>query len=113
MGVYKRGKVYWYKFVYSGRQVRQSTRQGNKRTAEQMEAAHKTRLAKAEVGIVQKEPAPTLADFAPRFLGTIRVQCASKPATIRFYELKLSRLLESPVFTSKRLDEIDERVIAS
>lgn len=51
MAVYKPGKVWWYKFVWNGELIRESTKQGNKRTAEQMEATHKASLAKGEVGI--------------------------------------------------------------
>ena len=40
---------------------------GNKRDAEQIEAAERTRLAKGEVGIKQKPRGPTLAEFAPKF----------------------------------------------
>ena len=46
MSIYKRGNVYWYKFMWNGEVIRESTRQGNDRKARQIEAAHKTRLAK-------------------------------------------------------------------
>jgi hypothetical protein len=49
--IYKRGKTYWYKFMWNGNSVRESTKQGNDKVARQMEAAHKTSLAKGEVGI--------------------------------------------------------------
>ena len=29
MGIYKRGEVYWYKFMWQGRTVRESAKQGN------------------------------------------------------------------------------------
>ena len=43
--------------------VRESTKQGNDKVARQMEAAHRTSLAKGEVGIRDKKPALTLAEF--------------------------------------------------
>ena len=46
MAIYKRGKTYWYKFMFQGQLVRESTKQGNDKVARQMEAAHRTRLAK-------------------------------------------------------------------
>ena len=64
MGVYKRGDTYWYRFNWYGEQVRESTKQSNKRVAEQIEAARKTALAKGEVGLHERRKAPTLADFA-------------------------------------------------
>ena len=39
MSIYKRGDVYWYKFMWQGRMVRESTKQGNDKVARQMEAA--------------------------------------------------------------------------
>lgn len=63
MSIYKRGGVYWYKFMWKGALVRESTKQGNDKVARQMEAAHKTSLAKGEVGIREKKPVPTLSEF--------------------------------------------------
>ncbi len=51
MAVYKRGDTWWFKFVWRGELIRESTKQGNKRVAEQIEAARKTQKAKGEVGI--------------------------------------------------------------
>jgi hypothetical protein len=50
MAVYKQPKSrnWWYKFTWNGQQIRESTKQTNKRIAEQMEAAHRTALAKAK-----------------------------------------------------------------
>src|SRR5882672_8111986 len=63
VSLYKRGEVYWYKFMFNGQRIRESTRQGNDKVARQMEAAHRTSLAKGEVGIRDKKTVPTLADF--------------------------------------------------
>ena len=43
--IYKRGDIYWYKFMWQGRLVRESTKQGNDKVARQMESAHRTALA--------------------------------------------------------------------
>ena len=63
MSIYKRGRIYWYKFMWNGALVRESTKQGNDRTARQMEAAHRTSLAKGLVDIRDKEPSPRVARF--------------------------------------------------
>src|SRR5215831_1850106 len=63
MAIYKRGKVYWYKFRWYGKLIRESTKQGSDKVARQMEAAHRTSLAKGEVGIREKKPVPTLREF--------------------------------------------------
>jgi len=48
MSIFKRGSIYWYKFMWHGELIRESTKQGNDRKARQIEAAHKTRLAKQQ-----------------------------------------------------------------
>jgi integrase len=109
MAVYKQqeSKFWWYKFTWNGQSVRRSTKQTNKRVAEQMEAAHKTGLAKGEVGIVEKQPAPTLELFAERFMQAISVRSAEKPRTVAFYQEKLNRLLEYPKMARATIDAID------
>ena len=62
MSIYKRGDVYWYKFMWNGELIRHSTKQGNDKTARKMEAAHRTRLAEGLVGIREKKRT-TLAEF--------------------------------------------------
>src|SRR5947208_8046742 len=63
MSIYKRGQIYWYKFQWNGKLIRESTKQGNDKVARQMEAAHRASLAKGEVGIRDKNPVPTLTTF--------------------------------------------------
>jgi integrase len=114
MAVYKRGKIWWYKFNWNGEPIRESTKQTNKRTAEQMEAAHKASLAKGEVGIRERKPVPTLADFAENdFLPFVRSTFAAKPKTLAYYENGVARLLEFERLAAERLDAITgERVAA-
>jgi integrase len=51
MAVYKRGGTYWFTFVFCGRRIQKSTKQGNRKAAVDIESAHRTALAKGEVGI--------------------------------------------------------------
>jgi integrase len=46
MSIYKRGGVYWFKFMFDGQVIRATTKQGNDKVARQMEAAERSRLAK-------------------------------------------------------------------
>jgi len=107
MTVFKRGSVYKYHFVFNGEHIQKSTRQGNLKVARDMEAAHRTRLAKGEAGIFERKSVPTLQVFAERFKGFIDVRNASKPQTIRFYKMRLDRLLEFEPLAEERLDRID------
>ncbi len=48
MSIFKRGKIYWYKFMWNGEMVRESTKQGSDKKARNIESAHRTRLSKQE-----------------------------------------------------------------
>jgi integrase len=113
MSIFKRGQVYWYHFIFSGEHIQESSKQGNPRTARQIEAAHKTALAKGEIGLAERKPAPLLKDFAQRFIDSIQVRCAEKPRTVEFYGQQLARLLDFEPLASARLSDIDEAIIES
>jgi integrase len=86
--------------------IRRSTKQGNKRIAEQLESAHKTRLLKGEVGIIEPGRTPTVKEFAPRFLAHVETANADKPATVAFYRHRLADLLESELISNLPMDSI-------
>ena len=68
MAIYKRGKVYWYKFMWQGEVIRESTKQGNDKVARQMEAAASTILLP---GITSN------SDALPCRLGSSRLSSSS------------------------------------
>jgi len=105
--------VYWYDFVRDGVRHRASTGVENKREAENIESAEKTNIARGEVGIATRKPAPALKDYAKTFERDIETLKSDKPATIVFYKEKLRRLLEFEPLANCRLDRIDEALIAS
>jgi integrase len=106
MSVYKRGGIWWYKFKWQGELIRESTKQNNDRVARQMEAAHRTSLAKGEVGIREKKKVPTLADFAEkRFLPWAESAFKSKPKTWLYYRNGVRRLLQHAPLSSSALDD--------
>ncbi len=111
MSIFKRGSVYWYHFLFNGEHIQKSTKQGNPRTARQMEAAHRTSLAKGEVGIIEPRVAPMFSALAERFVAHCRTRHENKPQTVRFYVEKLSKLLKYPAIGGARADRIDEGVI--
>lgn len=113
MAVYKRGHVWWYRFTWKGEAIRESTKQTNKRVAEQIEAAHKTSLAKGEAGIRDRRPAATIRQFATRdFLPFCRSTFAAKPKTLSYYENGTARLLAYPAVADESLDTINGEKIA-
>jgi len=114
MAVYKqaKSKYWWYKFTWNGEPIRESTKQTNKRVAEQMEAAHKTTLAKGEVGIRDRKPVPTLAVFADRdFLPFVRSTFKEKPNTLRFYENSVHNLKAYTKLANLPLDKITSDIV--
>ena len=105
--------VYWYKFMWNGKLVRESTKQGNDKVARQMEAAHRTSLAKGEVGIREKKPAPTLGTFAKsQFLPWAEATFAAKPKTWLWYRNGVRRLLACREIAECNLDKIAGEHIA-
>jgi hypothetical protein len=113
--IYKRGKTYWYKFMWKGRLVRESTKQGNDKVARQMESAHRTLLAKGEVGIRDKQPLPTLADFIdnrfePWAHGTLE---KTSPKTWRdYYKVGIKAIKNYKPFVDAKLNEITSETAA-
>jgi len=55
VSVYLRGNVYWLDFVFDGKRIQKSTRQGNKQTAIDAENAMRTDLAR---GVFKLDPEP-------------------------------------------------------
>lgn len=114
MAVYKRGKVWWFKFTFDGEQFRESTKQTNKRVAEQIEAARKTGLAKGDVGIRDRAPVPTLADFIKRdFQPHVEARFADKPSTLSYYRVQLGHLTGHAALAGAKLNEVSGEMIAS
>ena len=53
-----------------------------------MEAAHKAALAKGEVGIRERKPVSTIAEFGDgEFLTFIESRFAKKPKTLEYYKV--------------------------
>jgi integrase len=103
----KKDSKYWrYRFEFNGAPVNRSTKQTNKQVAVQIESAHRTRLAKGEVGIFEKPPTPTVAQFAERFLAHVRGEMADRPSTVSFYEKRTAALLKDKVLSLLPLDSI-------
>jgi len=105
--------VYWYKFMWQGKLVRESSKQGNDKVARQMEAAHRTSLAKGEVGLRDKKPAPTLNDFlTQRFEPWAKSRFESNvPETWHWYRTAMRAILKYKPLASTPLDKItSERI---
>ena len=104
---------WWYKFTWNGKLIRESTKQTNKRLAENMEAAHKSALAKDEVGIRDRESPPTLKVFSEdSFLPFVRSTRAAKPNTVRFYANSVANLSAYSKLADLPLDQVNSEIVA-
>ena len=109
MSTYKRGSTYWYKFMWRGELIRESTKQGNDKVARKMEAAHRTRLAEGLVGIREQKPVPPLRTFLQDdFEPYVETRHAMKPGTIEYYKDGVKMLLKSDL-ASVRLDQVTDQ----
>src|SRR5437762_10575396 len=96
MSTYKRGDIYWYKFMWQGEIVRESTHQRNDKVARRQEAAHRTRLSNGEVGIREKQRVPILREFLKGdFQRYAETRHVAKPMTFRYYKQGSDMLIRS------------------
>ena len=75
-----------------------------------MEAAHRTALAKGEVGIRERAKAPAFPELAERFLDWNLREHREHQTTIDFYEDMVRSLLRYEPFKTVRIDKIDNEV---
>jgi integrase len=115
MSIYKRGDVYWYKFMWKGKLIRESTKRGNDKVARQMESAHRTSLAKGEVGIREKAASPTLTEFIEnRFepWARARFEKTSPKTWAAYYRVGLAAIKDYKKIAGMKLDEITSETVA-
>jgi integrase len=106
--------VYWYKFMWQGKLIRESTKQGNDKVARNMESAHRTSLAKGEVGIREKKPAPILSEFlSNRFEPWAKARFEKNvPKTWLWYRTAMRAIKKYKPLASASLDAISSERIS-
>lgn len=109
MAIYKRGGVYWFELVFQGRRIRKPTKTSDARAAREVEAAYRVKLAKGEVGIEERPPAPDFKTAMKDFLAWSKVEHSAKPNTHRRYETSSKALLR--YFKDTPLDRITEESV--
>ena len=109
--IYKpRGRRYYMlKFMWRGQTIRKSTRATSAKDARSIEAKLRSELARNNWGILTAKVAPTLAEFVRQeFLPHVRIKCAPKPATVRYYETGVKSLLASDL-GGLRINELTDQ----
>ena len=105
--IYKRGKLYWYKFMWDGKLVRESTRQRNDKIARNMESTHRASLARGEVGLREKKTVPALSEFIDkRFEPWAKAQFSARVKTWLWYRNGIRRLKDFAPLASLSLNQI-------
>jgi len=112
--IYKRGKVYWYKFMWNGEMIRESTKQGNDKTARSMEAAHRTSLAKGLVGIRDKKVIPTLGAFCKNRLEPWAKSSfeTTTPNTWSWFRTNVKVICEDKPLSALPLNEVNNETLS-
>jgi hypothetical protein len=109
MSVFKRGHIYWYKFMWNGELIRESTRQGNDRKARNIESAHRAALANGLVGIREKKAVPSLSDFLKNdFVPFVKTKHAAKSGTVEYYADGANMVCKCD-WASEPLDRINDQ----
>jgi len=113
MSVYKRGAFWWYRFVWRGELVAESTKQSNKTVAENQERAHRLRLSNGELGIIrEKKNVPMLKQyFHNNILPWAETQFAAKPKSCKWYRDNAKVLIAFEPLANARLDEIGKELV--
>lgn len=106
MAVVKRkgSSAYWMIFMVNGHRIRKSTGTSNKRTAQEIEAAYRVKLAKGQAGFEERKPVPTFKEAVALFLNRSRSDNASKHHTVRRAEVASKAPLR--FFGDRQLDQI-------
>jgi len=112
--IYKRGRVYWYKFTWDGLSIRKSTRQGSDKVARQMESAHRTSLAKGEVGIREKKVIPKLGEFCKNRLEPWAKSTfeTATPNTWSWFRTNIKVICEDKKLSSLSLNEVNNETLS-
>ena len=112
MSIFKRGRIYWYKFTFNGKAIRESTRQTNQRIARDMESAHRTSLAKGEVGLRDKKPLLTLGEFCRKRFAPWSESSSSLKTWRDFYRVGLMAIQAYAPLASLALESVTTERIA-
>jgi integrase len=107
MGVYRRGRIWWYVFEFEGRKIQESSGLRNRTAAIRAEAKRKTDLLERRAGFTKSKRIPRFDEYAKQFLEWSKQQLKAKTYGLHASNIKtLTRF-----FGGKFLDEITTEMI--
>jgi integrase len=102
MAVYRRGKIWWYKFEFQGRRIQESSGFTNKKRAIDAEAIRRAKLLERRAGLTPDKLPPKLEEFVPVFLVWSKQQHRKKTHALHSMNCEVLKRY----FAGKWLDEI-------
>src|SRR5215467_6382817 len=102
MSIYKRGKSWYYDFLYRGERYAGCIGVVSKTVGKEVLAKKKAEVTEGRYTSPAKKPSPLLEDFVNEYLDYYRAN--RRPHSVRRHEISWRAI--QPVFGSKRLDEI-------
>jgi len=102
MSLYRRGRVWWYRFEFQGSLIRESTGLSNKEAARAVEDRRHTALRESRSGFIRLVRAPMFSKAAEDYLKAKRADWAQKTAIIE----RTNLMHLNPVFGKKLLTDI-------
>jgi integrase len=107
MGVYRRGKTWWYVFEFQGRRIQESSGFTNKTAALRAEAQRKTDLLNRRAGFTKVKSAPKFEEYVNQFLSWSKQH--HRPNTYELHKGNCKVLKR--FFRGKYLDEISTAMV--
>jgi integrase len=107
MGLYRRGKIWWFSFEFEGRKIQESTKMRNKDCARDVEAKRRTDLIERRAGFKKTKLAPKFEEYVTKFLAWSKLH--HKPKTWELHNTNCDTLLR--FFRGCWLDEITRDMI--
>jgi integrase len=107
MGVYRRGKTWWYVFEFQGRKIQESSGFTNKTAAQRAEAQRRSDLLNRRAGFAKVKLAPKFEEYVDQFLKWSEQRHRPKTHELHKGNCKTLRRF----FRGKYLDEITTAMV--
>jgi hypothetical protein len=109
MSIFKRGTVYWFHFLFNGEHINAARSKAIRALLDRSKRRIARSLQKGEVGIVDRQPAPTLAKFIEeRFEPWARAtfEKASPKTWTGWYRTQLTNISNDAPLVNRKLGSI-------
>jgi len=107
MGVFKRGNVWWIRYSFKGKILRETSGSDNKTVAKQLLSVRKAEVAQGKLKIKSKDNQIMFSDYSLEFLRWARIH--RKPKSFLRYQVSLNQL--TPFFGNQKLVDITKKDI--